>query len=139
MEVISHAKDKDWNKRAVIQGNDEFSYLAQRFNELLEIIESYSMEMEQKVESRTQEVLSLQRENTRLRILEEREQLYSDMHDSIGAKLTNINICNNVASSELDKNAAMVKDMLQRIDSNCEGAINEMKRLLVRNSHLYRR
>ena len=47
-------------------------YLAQRFNELLEIIESYSKEMEQKVENRTQEVLTLQKENTRLRIIEER-------------------------------------------------------------------
>ncbi|MCG8478736.1 MAG: hypothetical protein MI724_06550, partial [Spirochaetales bacterium] len=79
MEVISDVKDKNWDKRVVTRSNDEFSYLARRFNELLDIIESYSKEMEQRVESRTQEVLALQRENTRLRIIEEREQLYSDM------------------------------------------------------------
>ncbi|MCG8481135.1 MAG: ATP-binding protein, partial [Spirochaetales bacterium] len=89
-----------------------------------------------RVESRTQEVLALQRENTRLRIIEEREQLYSDMHDSIGARLTNINICNTVAVSELHKNTVMVEDMLKRIDSNCEVAIDDMKRLISRNSNL---
>lgn len=136
MAVMSDVKDKHWNTRVAIQSNDEFSYLAQRFNELLDIIESYSEEMEQRVENRTQEVLSLQRENTRLRIVEEREQLYSDMHDSIGARLTNINICNTVASNELHKNTLMVEDMLNRIDSNCEIAIDEMKRLIRRNSNL---
>ncbi len=135
-EVIADVKDKNWDKRVTIQSNDEFSYLARRFNELLDIIESYSQEMEQRVESRTREVLALQRENTRLRIIEEREQLYSDMHDSIGARLTNINICNTVASSELHKNPVMVEDMLKRIDSNCEVAIDEMKRLISRNSNL---
>ena len=136
MEVISTAKDKNWNQRVVFQHNDEFGYLAQRFNELLEIIESYSKEMEQKVENRTQEVLALQKENTRLRIVEEREQLYSDLHDTIGARLTNINICNNVASNELHSNTAMVENMLNRINMNCGIAIKEMKRLILRNNNL---
>ena len=130
MMIISDAMNKNWSIRFKSDNNDEFSFLGERFNELMDIIEDYSMNMEQQVRERTEEVINLQRENTRLRIMEEKERLYRDLHDSLGARLTNINICNNVAKSIIHNDMSRTEEMLVRIDANCEQAIEDMKNLL---------
>ena len=130
LRIISDAMNKNWSIRFESGNNDEFAFLGERFNELMDIIEDYSVNMEQQVKERTEEVINLQKENTRLKIMEEKERLYRDLHDSLGARLTNINICNNVAKSIIHSDLTRTEEMLVRIDANCEQAIEDMKNLL---------
>lgn len=132
LTIMNEVMKKNWAVRLTISGRDEFSFLGQRFNELLSIIENYSKNMEQQIQQRTKEVIDLQKENTRLRIIEERDRLFRDLHDSLGARLTNINICNNVAQTGLEQDSILVKEMLGRIDANCEQAIEDMKDIISR-------
>ena len=136
VDVVSGAREGNWNTRVPVKGRDEFSYMAERFNELLDIISSYSRDMESKVEIRTRELVTLQKENTRLRIVEERNRLYADMHDSVGACITNINICNNVAQSKISSDPATAESMLRRIETNCDTAIEDMKGILAREDRM---
>jgi len=135
VEIIGDVMDKNWSIRLEVRGEDEFSYLGKRFNDLLDIIEDYSQNMEQQVRERTEEVINLQKENTRLKIIEEKERLYRDLHDSLGARLTNINICNTVALTSLRQDCEKVEEMIQRIEANCEQAIDEMKNLISREEN----
>jgi len=135
VEIIGDVMDKNWSIRLEVRGEDEFSYLGRRFNDLLAIIEDYSQNMEQQVRERTKEVINLQKENTRLKIIEEKERLYRDLHDSLGARLTNINICNTVALTSLRQDCEKVEEMIHRIEANCEQAIDEMKNLISREEN----
>jgi signal transduction histidine kinase len=88
--------------------------------------------MEQQVIKRTQEVIRLQKENMRLRIVEEKERIYSNLHDSLGARLTGINISNNVAKHAFDKeDLPTVKQMLERIEFNTSRGILDLKEILL--------
>ncbi len=101
-----------------------------QFNRLVDIIEEYAKELQEKVIKRTKEVGLLQQENIRLRVIEEKERIYEDLHDSLGARLTNIFICNNVAKTVGRKSNYKLKDMLERIGNNCQLAIKDLKEII---------
>lgn len=127
---IQDAMQKNWSTRYKSHENNEFAFLGDRFNEMMNIIEDYSDNMEQQIRERTNKIISLQKENTRLKIIEEKERMYRDLHDSLGARITNINICNTVAQSSLNADLNHSHEMLQRISANCDQAIEDMKRLI---------
>lgn len=113
--------------RADVTTDNEFSILGAQFNRLFELVQEYSQCLEKKVDERTREVINLQHENTRLRIIEEKERIISELHDSIGAKLTNINICNNVAISLAGRDESDLVRMLKVTDDNCTNAMHELR------------
>ncbi|NCB02253.1 MAG: hypothetical protein EOM67_08830 [Spirochaetia bacterium] len=110
----------------------EFQMIASTFNTVVEMKVEQEKEMEKQVEKRTNEVISLTKENMRLRIIEEKERIYSNLHDSLGARLTGINISNQVAKVALirgeDEN---IKKMLERIEINTSRAILDLKEILL--------
>ena len=119
--------------RVSINTSNEFGVIGEQFNRLFDVIREYSESLQKKVEERTSEVIKLQKENTRLRIIEEKERIIQDLHDSIGAKLTNINICNNVLQAlESEKTPPEQREMIERISDNCSTAIKELKEIVVR-------
>jgi nitrate/nitrite-specific signal transduction histidine kinase len=67
-----------------VRSGDEFGVLGDEFNKLVDTVDSYSRDLEEKVRLRTEELWQLQKENTQLRIAEERRRIYRDMHDTIG-------------------------------------------------------
>ncbi len=110
----------------------EFQIIATSFNNVIEMKLEQEKQMEQQVIKRTQEVIRLQKENMRLRIVEEKERIYSNLHDSLGARLTGINISNNVAKHALDKeDLPTVKQMLERIEFNTSKGILDLKEILL--------
>ncbi|MDY7030078.1 MAG: ATP-binding protein, partial [Spirochaetota bacterium] len=109
---------------------DEFGILAQQFNRLIGIVNDYRLSMEEKVRVRTEENAALQQENVRLRIIEEKERIYGYLHDSLGARLTNIFISNNVAQSAADNDPAVLQEMLQKIECNTQMAIEDLKEII---------
>jgi signal transduction histidine kinase len=112
----------------------EFKLIARLFNRLADISDETSQELETRVAKRTQEVVDLQQENTRLRIIEEKERLYGNLHDSLGARLTGINISNNVAKTALARNEIeLAARMHDRIEQNTAQGIKDLKELLITN------
>lgn len=112
----------------------EFKLIARLFNRLADISDETSQELETRVAKRTQEVVDLQQENTRLRIIEEKERLYGNLHDSLGARLTGINISNNVAKTALARNEIeLAARMHDRIGQNTAQGIKDLKELLITN------
>lgn len=97
VSVINRIEAGERGLRVRVTTHDEFGVLGTEFNRLVDTVEDYSASLEEKVRIRTEELVRLQRENTRLRVIEERRRIYRDMHDTIGAKLTNIFFCANVA------------------------------------------
>ncbi len=111
---------------------EEFSLIAKLFNNLSDISLESSKRMEEKVQARTKDVLRLQKENIRLRIIEEKERIYTNLHDSLGARLTGINISNNVAKSALRRNElALVEEMHNRIERNTQQGIKDIRDILI--------
>jgi len=118
------------NARVPVSGEDEFAEIGTLFNKLAEIRETYTYRMEEAVKRRTVEITKLQMENTRLRILEEKERIFRNLHDSLGARLTNIFISNNVARSAAGSDPELLDNMLGRIEKNTEAGIQDLKEII---------
>ncbi len=116
--------------RVPVTGKDEFAELAKLFNQLAEIREKYANTMEEEIRKRTEAIGKLQQENIRLRVLEEKERIFRNLHDSLGARLTNIFISNNVAKTVLTSDSAVLEDMLTRIEKNTDLAIEDLKEII---------
>ncbi len=137
IKVINRLENGERYIRVNVRTNDEFGVLAMELNKLVDTVEAYSSSLEKKVRERTDEIALLQKENTRLRIIEEKKRIYRDMHDALGAKLTNIFICNTVAQSIVKSEETGNKsyngrllDMMKRIEVNCDSAIKNLKEIV---------
>jgi methyl-accepting chemotaxis protein len=130
VDIIGKIRSGQGSARIDIHRDDEFGMLARSFNDLADRVEEYSREMEQKVRERTDRLQSLQHENLRLRVIEEKERIYGYLHDSLGSRLTNIVISNNVARSASGTDAAVLEDMHTRIDENAQAGLTDLKEIL---------
>jgi signal transduction histidine kinase len=130
VEVMRRLERGETEARVPISRNDELGTLAHQFNRLINIVSDYRKSLEEKVERRTKKIAALQQENVRLRIIEEKERIYGYLHDSLGARLTNIFISNNVAQSAVEKDPQVLEDMLQQIERNTQQAIGDLKEIL---------
>ncbi len=129
--VLKKHESGDFQARIRDQATEEFQMIAETFNTVSENKLEQDKRMEAQVVERTQEVLSLQKENVRLRIIEEKERIYSTLHDSLGARLTSINISNNVARHAIDiSDVEKVRQMLDRIEYNTAKGITDLKEIL---------
>ena len=110
---------------------NEFNMMARLFNRLSELSEESSLKLEEKVEQRTKAVIKLQKENVRLRIIEEKERIYGDLHDSLGARLTSINISNHVAKNAFERgDTEVLSEIFNRIEKNIMMGIQDLKEIL---------
>ena len=135
VSVVNRIEAGDRGARASLRLGGEFGLLCDELNKLADAVEENSRDLEEKARLRGEESSRLQRENTQLRIVEERQRIYRDMHDSIGARLTNVFFCNGVArelAREIAKGGAKeLRDMHERIESNCLEAIQDLKEIIL--------
>ncbi len=129
--VINRLKAGDKAARVLVRTGDEFGVLGDEFNMLVDEVDGYSRDLEDKVRQRTEEIWLLQKENTRLRVAEERRRIYRDMHDSIGAKLTNIFFCGGVAKDLAREGPDKLREMLERIEANCLEAVASLRGVIL--------
>jgi len=125
LDTVARIDAGERDARVPVEREDEFAILARRFNDLVDTVQLYTADMEKQVEERTREIRVLERENSRLRVTEERERIYRDLHDSLGAYLTNISICTSVATSTGDEGQR--REMLHRVDNNTHLAIESLR------------
>lgn len=125
--VINRLKAGDKTARVQVRSGDEFGVLGDEFNMLVDEVDGYSRNLEEKVRQRTEEIWRLQKENTQLRVAEERRRIYRDMHDTIGAKLTNIFFCGGVAKDLAKDGPEKLREMLERIEANCLEAVASLR------------
>lgn len=130
IEVMQKLGAGDIKARISENRTDEFGILARQFNRLIDTVNDYHRSLEGKVRKRTEELMALQTENLRLRLIEEKERIYGYLHDSLGARLTNIFISNSVAQSALDKDQEILKEMLFRIEANTQEGIADLQEIL---------
>lgn len=131
LNVMKEIEYGNVDARIIIKGDDEFTALGRLFNQLEDIRREYTVSMEKEISLRTEKITSLQQENTRLRIIEEKERIFANLHDSLGAKLTNIFISNNVAKNASENNnKKMLSDMLFRIEKNVSQGIKDLKEII---------
>ncbi|PKL24752.1 MAG: hypothetical protein CVV47_09985 [Spirochaetae bacterium HGW-Spirochaetae-3] len=131
VSVINKVEGGQKGVRVSVDTTDEFGFLGDEFNRLLDAVEEYSSSLEDKVRTRTEELGRLQRENTRLRIIEERRRIYRDMHDTIGAKLTNVFFCNSVARDLAKDGPERLRQVLESAESNCLEAVGSLKGIIM--------
>lgn len=141
VSIINRVEAGERGLRANARSSDEFGVLGSEFNRLLDTVGDYQASLEEKVRERTEETMRLQRENSRLRVIEERRRIYRDLHDSIGAKLTNIFFCANVArdlafkrvqlGEGSNQEAARLGQMIDTIDANCTQAVDSLKSIIL--------
>lgn len=124
--VITRLKSGEKQIRAPIHSRDEYGIMAAEFNHLIDIVEGHLEALEERINHRTARLITLEQENTRLRIIEEKERISRDLHDTIGAKLTNIRICNNIGRALIPDNSEPGR-MQRLIEENCSGAIRELR------------
>ena len=130
VKIINRIKQGE-KARMPVKGKDELSLLGEELNMLLDIVEDNSRVLEEKVKQRTLEIVRLQAENTQYKITEERQRIFRDMHDSIGAKLTNIFFCNTIARDQAKDESKMLKEMIERIENNCLMAVQDLKKMIL--------
>lgn len=131
VSVINRIEGGEKGARVKVRSGDEFGVLGEEFNKLVDTVDGYSRDLEEKVRRRTEEIWLLQKENTQLRIVEERQRIYRDMHDTIGAKLTNIFFCNGVARDLAKGGPEKLREMLDKIESNCLQAVASLKGIIL--------
>lgn len=131
LSVMKEIEYGNVDARIIIKGDDEFTALGRLFNQLEDIRRAYTVGMEKEISIRTDKITSLQQENTRLRIIEEKERIFSNLHDSLGARLTNIFISNNVARNAFENDDPnMLTDMHNRIEKNVSQGIQDLKEII---------
>lgn len=130
VKVIAAKEGGDRGARVKIRSGDEFGILGAELNKLFDTADGYSSDLEAKVRERTDELVSLQREVTALRVAEERTRIYRDLHDSIGAKLTNIFFCNGVASSLASEADPRLVDALAGVERNCLEGVQKLREIV---------
>lgn len=130
VDTIGKIRSGQGGARIDLPREDEFGLLARSFNGLADRVEEYTWEMERKVRERTDRLQALQQENLRLRIIEEKERIYGYLHDSLGSRLTNIFISNNVARSATGSDVYVAKDMHDRIEENAQAGLDDLKEIL---------
>ncbi|MBL8968704.1 MAG: HAMP domain-containing protein [Spirochaetaceae bacterium] len=140
--VVDRIEGGERGARVAVRSRDEFGLLGEELNKLVAAAEEHSRCLEEQVARRTEEILLLQRENTQLKVIEERQRIYRDLHDSIGAKLTNVFFCDGVAR-DLAKGlpgagtpgdgerVRQLKEMLDGIEANCLLAIRDLKEIVL--------
>jgi len=129
--VLHRIEEGDDSARMPDLPGREFQLIARLFNRFYDLSRETTQKTEEKVKARTRDVLRLQQENMRLRIIEEKERIYSNLHDSLGAKLTGINISNCVARSALERgDHSVLEEMLDRIERNTREGITDLKEIL---------
>jgi methyl-accepting chemotaxis protein len=128
--TIGRIQRGEGGARIQLERDDEFGQLARTFNRLADTVEEYTNEMEEKVRERTDRIRRLQQENVRLRIIEEKERIYGYLHDSLGSRLTNIFISNNVARSAAQTDPEVLSDMHDRIEENAQAGLEDLKDIL---------
>lgn len=128
--VVNRLESGERDARIAVRSDDEFALLGRELNKLVDAVEEYSSSLEAKVAERTEEAQRLEQENTRLRITEERQRIYRDMHDSIGANLTNIFFCNNVARSAAELRPDKLRELFEGIENNCMEAVQNLKTII---------
>jgi methyl-accepting chemotaxis protein len=131
VSVVDRIEGGEGDARVVVRTSDEFGLLGDELNRLLDTVAENARDLEEKVRQRAEEIWRLQKENTQLRILEERQRIYRDMHDSIGAKLTNVFFCNGVARDLAKGGSKDLRVMHDRIESNCLQAIRRLKEIIL--------
>lgn len=131
VSVVNRIEGGDRGARASIRSGDEFGLLCAELNRLADAVEENSRDLEEKARLRGEESSRLLRENTQLRLVEERQRIYRDMHDSIGARLTNVFFCNGVARELAKGGAKELREMHERIESNCLEAIQDLKEIIL--------
>lgn len=130
VSVVNTIEGGERTLRLQINTPDEFGLLSGELNKLFDTVQEYSSSLESKVRERTEALRKLQRENTRLRVAEERKRIYRDMHDSIGAKLTNIFFSNNVARSVRIRESDRLPELFDSIEKNCLEAVGDLKTIV---------
>lgn len=131
MNVVERLHRGERDARSALSGEDEFAVLADELNTLAQAVQDYSDDMEERVQRRTRALLELEEENIRLRLSEERERIMHDLHDTLGARLTNISICTSVALAQPDSLPETAGRMLDRIDANCREAMDGIRSVVL--------
>jgi signal transduction histidine kinase len=130
--VINRIEAGESSARVGARGHDELGILGGELDKLADLVEQNSRELEGKVRERTAELARLQAENTQLRVVEERERIYRDLHDTIGARLTNIFFCNGVARDLVRGGEPRLMSLLDRVEANCLQAVASVKETIDR-------
>jgi len=111
--------------RIVAVTGDEIEDLAIRFNSMADSLKSLYRGLEQKVASRTAEVLQQQR---RLAALEERSRVARDLHDSVSQSLYSVTLFSEAARRHLAaKNAGAAEQSLDHLIGASRQALKEMR------------
>ncbi len=133
--VVNRLESGDRAARVGPGGSDEFGLLGREIDKLADAVDANARELEEKVRRRTEAAAALLAENERLRLLEERRRISRDLHDSIGAKLTNVFFCNGVAR-ELARGLPGgppegLSAMHDKIETNCLAAVTSLKEIVL--------
>jgi signal transduction histidine kinase len=114
-----------FDHRIVAVTGDEIEDLANRFNSMADSLKSLYRGLQQKVASRTEEVLQQQR---RLAVLEERSRVARDLHDSVSQSLYSVTLFSEAARRHLvARNAAAAEQSLDQLIGASRQALKEMR------------
>lgn len=114
-----------FDHRIVAVTGDEIEDLASRFNSMADSLKSLYRGLEQKVASRTAEVLQQQR---RLAVLEERSRVARDLHDSVSQSLYSVTLFSEAARRHLvARKAGAAEQSLEQLIGVSRQALKEMR------------
>jgi signal transduction histidine kinase len=104
---------------------DEIEDLASQFNKMADSLKSLYGDLEQRVESRTREVLEQQRQ---LAVLEERSRVARDLHDSVSQSLYSVTLFAEAARRHLGAaNSESAGQSLDQLIAASRSALKEMR------------
>lgn len=120
--------------RIVIDTGDEIEDLAAEFNRMTQSLrraraelEGWAHEMERRVQERTEQVVE---QRQRLAVLEERQRVARELHDSISQALFTVTITLESAQQFLLKDAARMPVLLERAHGVAKEALGDVRTLI---------
>lgn len=120
--------------RIVIETGDEIQELAAEFNQMTQNLrrartelEDWAREMERRVQARTEQVIA---QKEQLAVLEERQRLARELHDSISQALFTLTINLESAQGFLKKDPSRVPTLLERAHQVAKNALADVRALI---------
>jgi signal transduction histidine kinase len=117
----------DLDERLQLQALASQTSLALAYVETFEALAQLNRELEERVDQRTKQMLDQQR---LLAVIEERQRIARDLHDSVTQALFSINLSARALASLARKDARATSEGLVELESAAQQALSEMRLLL---------
>ncbi|MFZ3578680.1 sensor histidine kinase [Virgibacillus sp. DJP39] len=125
--LITQFTNGNYNSRVYFNEDDEIARIGNEMNELGKRMQSQVKSLQRMADEKA----DLAKSSHKAAVIEERQRLARDLHDSVSQQLFGVTMMAEAALKQIDKNPTLAKSQLEDVASSALQAQTEMRALLL--------